>query len=284
MTADIPKQPAALQGVEKETILKRYEAESYDINMSRYLNSLDPALVKRMDDRVVKGLKDKLNSSGVCRVFIPAVGTGRVLKTIEPLMRDGVTIDCIDFNSNMTKAIDCTLGDSGMAGHTRIVDGDLMDSVDRYPKDSFDLVIWEYSGCLVPDPLEAWRVIAELCAPGALVIYNDYIGARDDDILRSQYELRDAARTIGMRWFRPEELPSYIDPRDPRLITTNGIISVLNADEFQDLHSIVWDPAYAFANVLSNTLFERSFEIVDMEMDVTDIMQSNVSSIIRKAT
>ncbi len=261
------------KGVAKATILRRYEATSYDRDMERYLDSLDPRFVARMEGRIREAVAAVLRTKSHCRILIPAVGTGRALRLLPKADPQRLQIECIDFNPKMTSGI----APSTLGSHVRIQMMDLMEAGDRYQPNSFDVIIWEFSGCLVPDPVEAWKIMIELCAPGGYIVYNDYVAAASGPILRAQLDLRDPARSVGMRWFRVEELPSYVDVRDLRLIETNGILSTLNVDEFEADHSIVWDPAYSVQNILTSSWLERQLTLTSNEILISDSMQSNIS-------
>lgn len=269
-------------GVEKDTVIRRYEAEAYDHDMERYLGSLDSTFVHRMDTRIQHAMLKILSEKGNCRIFVPAVGSGRVISVFEPFLHQKVEIEGIDFNARMMCKAETLINDLKFQNNIRLSELDIFESLDEFKANSFDLIVWEYSGCVVNSPFEAWKIMSELLSPGGFIVYNDYIGAKDQSIIRNQHVLRDAARTIGMRWFRKDELPEGIDSRDKNLICTNGIFSANNEGKFANERSIVWDPTYAFYEILSSNWLCKSLDTVEIEIKTLDIMQSNVSAVFHK--
>lgn len=268
-------------GVAKSTVLKRYEASTYDCDMTRYLRSLNPAFVKRMDVRIQNSLLKFLSESDTCRLLIPAIGSGRILDLISPY---GERIDAhgIDFNPMMLRGARNKVDSQRLLSSVQLLEMDIYEIPDVYASESFDVIIWEYSGCVVAEPIEAWKIMLSLLAPGGTIVYNDYIGAENRSVRNRQRLLRDAARTIGMRWFQADELPDGIFASDARLLDTNGIFSAINEDVFENTHAIVWDPTYGFSKLQSSLWFNRHLKTEEIELHSVDEMQSNVSAVFRK--
>jgi SAM-dependent methyltransferase len=268
-------------GVTREIVIRRYEAQAYDRDMARYLASIDQGLVKRMDQRITDTLENLLRENSHPRILIPAVGSGRALRLLEPFVLRGAEVDGIDFNDAMLVASRKLVASSSLLLTVRLANQDILSARDAFPSGSFDLIIWEYSGCVVIEPQEAWKLMIDLLKPGGLLIYNDYVGSPHGRISRSQNDLRDAARTVGMRWFNRSELPTYLLD-DSRIYNTNGIMSVVNEGVFHSRHAIVWDPTYPFVTIASTPWFTSSLDIVDLEIQSNDVMQSNVSAVYRR--
>lgn len=267
-------------GVGRDVVVLRYEADTYDRDMDRYLASIDQALVRRMDGRIAMALDALLRDSKTCRMLIPAVGSGRLLKTLEQRIRDGIEVSGVDFNEHMMKASRQFVECAKLKGKVWLLNEDILNLRTHFAPASFDLIVWEYSGCVVVDPKEAWKLMIDILKPGGFLVYNDYIGSIDGEVLRSQHDLRDAARTVGMRWFTPSELPSQ-SFGDPRIIRTNGIYSAVSEGPFYSERAIVWDPTYAFHSISQASWFRTALDLIDIEVQSVDVMQSNVSAIYR---
>ncbi len=272
-------QPAKV-GVGRDTVVLRYEADAYDRDMNRYLASIDQGLVRRMDRRIAMALDALLRETTRCRMLIPAVGSGRLLKTLEHHIRNGIEVLGVDFNEHMMKASRRFVGNTKLDGQVWLLNEDILNLRTHFAPASFDLIVWEYSGCVVVDPKEAWKLMIDVLRPGGFLVYNDYVGSIDRQVLRRQHDLRDAARTVGMRWFAPSELPSQ-SFGDPRIIKTNGILSVVSEGPFQSDRAIVWDPTYAFHSITQASWFRAALDLIDIEVQSIDVMQSNVSAIYR---
>lgn len=269
-------------GVKKETVLRRYSAAPYDRDMARYIDSLCPKFAARMDARIERCVTERLNEIGKCDILVPAIGSGRILSVLESFLAKGVVVTAFDYNDNMMSAAKQITSTKNLNDYCSFLHADILESVDILDKKKFDLVIWEFSGCVVIDPLEAWKQFVELSVTGGYIVYNDYIGALETNTLYHQNEIRDAARTIGMRWFYPEEIPNEVNVNAPEIFHTNGIISTLNTSNFSNEHAIVWDPTYAFTDILFSEWFSQNLHEVELEIRTKDVMQSNVSAVFRK--
>lgn len=269
-------------GVSKDTVLARYHASPYDHDMTRYLESLDPALVTRMEQRVQTAVHSVVLRQGFCRMLIPTIGSGRILDTLDMFKGNEIELHGFDFNSNMMNAAAGRLSLSWLASNASMFDLDLLACIDTLSAAYYDVIVWEYSGCVVTAPMDAWKIMAELLRKDGILIYNDYIGVKSGVVRRSQEELRDAARTVGMRWFYASELDERGVHHSRDIIWTNGIASGIGLDPSLGCHAIVWDPTYAFSHITEQSWFFSKFDVADMELDVRDVMQSNVSCVLRR--
>jgi SAM-dependent methyltransferase len=269
-------------GVAKDTVLARYHAASYDHDMTRYLESLDPGLVARMEQRVQTAVRSVLTRQGFCRMLVPTIGSGRILDTLNMFRGRDIELHGFDFNPNMMNTAADRLNHSWLVPNASLLDLDLMACIDALPAAYYDVIVWEYSGCVMTSPVNAWKIMAELLRSDGLLIYNDYIGVKSGTVRRSQEELRDAARTAGMRWFYASELAERGVHHTRDIIWTNGIASGIGLDPSSGGHAIVWDPTYAFSHITGQSWFSRKFDVVDMELDVRDVMQTNVSCALQR--
>lgn len=213
-------------GVNRETVLQCYRAGSFDRFMRNYLKVLDPNFVRLMNTRitdVANQLQDEKGGGDVCLV---SIGSGRDISNLNLKRNTGLRVMGVDINPYMVSGAKKIINQANLQEIISLEEDCLVSEVSsKLGEGKFDLVLWAYSGSCVQDPIDSWKSVIALTKPDGIIIYNDYIGAKGD-VRKEQEKHRSVIQELGVRLYTPSELPDSIDPHDPQIIESKGILSI----------------------------------------------------------
>lgn len=290
-TANEIQQFGGDHGVPVEKIIKRFESEAYDKYMHEYLG-LAPAFAQSMN-ATVQSYADALQENGGGDVLLVSIGSGRDLPNLNLHRNRDLHVTGIDINPNMTKGARAKVKAGQLENRVEVIDDMQVSEVrDRLGGKKYDLVLWAYSGSCVPDRLDSWNAVTATIKTGGIFIYTDYIGAMGDtrfsEILRAQEENRDIIRSQGVKLYKPEDVPDYVNltvshPQIALLVNSQGqeVISVAGDIEGVEDPTIIFDtlnPALSLSGHFQN----KSLNLIEQEIQIVDQVRSNCMLVYQK--